>query len=449
MKAVGNQLWVAVVDSFGQLRGRQACDLWLGDVQPASLQRGMLLLEVPNESVKVAIDARYRGDLETIIQDITGSPVSVRTEVRDGAVAGPVPAGRPRARPELPPAPSAPDAAGADTGPFVVVESNRLAHLAADRFCLSGDRDFSPLFVHGPEGCGKTLLAGWVLARLRQLGDVRAPLVLGGEELGRDVVRAYRRRDVGSLRRGWDDHDLLVVDEIHRLRGRRRGQEEAAGLIGRALERGTRVLLLSRHAPRDIPLFSERLQSQMTAGMVVAMGDPSPPERLEILGSVARRLPVRVDADVLTTLARRHPGPLSLVVERLDALARDALAEGVVLDSRRLDGRLRATHRAAMRVEEIVDLVATRLDVAPHRVRTSEKTRSVALARHLCIDLATRSLGLSARQVCRHLGLNSPSTVPYARERVERRRRNDPEFDRLVHLLQTEIEGAQRELPWS
>jgi len=445
MKAVGNQLWVAVVDSFGELRGPQARDLWLSDVQPASLQRGMLLLEVPNASVKVAIDARYRTDLESILHEITGSPVSVRTEVR---ACGLDRAERVRALPPGPLLAPAP-AETPDTGPFVVVESNRLAHLAADRFCLSDERDFSPLFVHGPEGCGKTLLAGWVLARLRQLGDVRRPLVLGAEAMSRDVVRAYRRREVAPLRRAWAERDLLVIDEIHRLRGRRRTQEEAAGLIGRALEGGTRVLLLSRHAPREIPLFSDRLQSQMAAGMVVAMGDPTPSERLEILSRLARRLPVRVDADVLTTLARRHPGPLSVVVDRLGVLAKDALAEGVVLDGRRLDGRLKATHRAALRVDEIVDLVAEHLGVAPGRVRSSEKTRSVAIARHLCIDLATRSLGLSARQVCRHLGLNSPSTVPYARERVARRRGNDPDFDRLVLRLQAEIEGAQRELPWS
>ena len=72
----------------------------------------------------------------------------------------------------------------------------------------------------------------------------------------------------------------------------------------------------------------------------------------------------------------------------------------------------------------------------------------MAAARHLCVYLATRSLGLSSRQICRSLRLRSPSIVAYARRAVERKRRIDPSYEQLIQLLQSKLAGAQRDFTW-
>ena len=103
---------------------------------------------------------------------------------------------------------------------------------------------------------------------------------------------------------------------------------------------------------------------------------------------------------------------------------------------------------AERRLEALVQMLSEETGVAVERIRSAEKSRDVASVRHLCVHLAHRTLGLSARQICRALGLRSPSVVAYARRAVERRSGMDAEFAALLRRVPERLAGAQRDLDW-
>jgi chromosomal replication initiator protein len=450
MNAAGVDIWQAVAEAFVRLRGSKAAELWLGEARPAGLRRGLFTLDVPTPAAKAAIDACYLGDLQDLFREVTGSPVRVLTRVADAAEEA-----------AAPPAPP-PAAVPGDDLPerllrppeFVVTPANRLGARAVERFVLAPSAGWNPLFLYGPAGCGKTELARLALRRLREAGEGGDALVLSGPALMRDVSRAARQGTLPQLQEDWSRRDLLVLDEAHRLRGQRRSQAEAASLIAGMLQRGARVLVLSRHAPQQILDADPRLLSWFLGGMVVALSAPDTDDRRAVLSAVARALPLPAGEDVVEALASRCPGSLSDAVRVLQRAAHDAQAEAAaggaapVLDLQRLDRRLSGPTPAEATMDAIVATIATGSGVAPERIRSPEKSRHVVAARHLCAYLATRSLGLSARQVSRALGLASPSLVGYARRAVDGRRERDPAFDRQVHELQARLQGAQRDFAW-
>jgi chromosomal replication initiator protein len=457
MNTQGTEIWRQVSAAFGRLRGERARTLWLEDARPAGFRRGLFTLDVASPAAKAAIDARYRGDLESLFQEMTGSPVRLLTRLSDDASPGD---GRmaPARAPPVPTAPAgAPEpgarAAGVGGTParpasLVPTAACELALRAAERFVLAPQAGWNPLFVYGPAGCGKTELARHVVARLEAAREAREPLVLSGPALTRDVTRAARTGGLAALRAGWAAADLVVLDEAHRLRGQRRCQAEAATLVSDALSRGARVLILSRHAPHDVLRLDERLRSWFLGGMVVAAGEPDTADRAAVLSAVARTFDVPVTDGVVQALASRCPGTLADAVRTLDRAARAVRAPGAVLDLDRLDPRLAAPTPAELGLAAIVEAVSRETGVPAGRIGSAEKTRAVAAARHLCAYLATHSLGLPARQVCRSLGHASPSLAGYARRAVARRRAEDPAFDRLVHALQARLQGAQRDFAW-
>jgi chromosomal replication initiator protein len=443
MNASGVDIWQAVSAAFVQLRGSKAAELWLADARPAGLRRGLFTLDVATPAAKAAIDARYLSDLTALFHQLTGSPVRVMTRVAEEA--------------EPPLLAAANGAAAAEELPmtlarpaeFVVTASTRLAHRAVERFVLAPAAGWNPLFLYGPSGCGKTELARLALARLRENGGARDPLVLSGPALTRDVSRAARGGTLPLLHADWAGRDLVVLDEAHRLRGQRRSQAETVSLIAGMLQRGVRVLVLSRHAPQQILDADKRLLSWFLGGMVVAMAEPDSADRRAVLAAVARTLEVGIDEDVVTALAERCPGSLSDAVRVLQRAALDCSQEGAErLDLSRLDRRLSGPTPAEATMDSIVAAISASTGVARERIRSTEKSRAVVAARHLCAYLATRSLGLSARQVCRSLGLASPSLVAYARRAVDQRREREPAFDEQVHALQARLQGAQRDFAW-
>jgi chromosomal replication initiator protein len=443
MNASGLDIWQAVSSAFVRLRGSKAAELWLSDARPVGLRRGLFTLDVATPAAKAAIDARYLGDLQALFHELTGSPVRVMTRVADEAETPTlIPSSGGAPADELP-------AALARPAEFVPTAGSRLAQRAVERFVLAPSAGWNPLFLFGPAGCGKTELARLALTRLRENGEARDPLVLSGPALMRDVSRAARNGTLPALQADWAGRDLVMLDEAHRLRGQRRSQAEAASLIAGMLQRGVRVLVLSRHAPQQILDADKRLLSWFLGGMVVAMAEPDATDRRAVLAAVARTLDVGVEEAVVTALAERCPGSLSDAVRVLQRATLDCRQEGVeTLDLGRLDRRLAGPTPAEASMDSIVNAISASSGVDPARIRSPEKSRAVVAARHLCAYLATRSLGLSARQVCRALGLASPSLVAYARRSVERRRESEPAFDEQVHALQARLQGAQRDFAW-
>ena len=120
----------------------------------------------------------------------------------------------------------------------------------------------------------------------------------------KDVTRAARTGGLASRRAEWLARDLLVLDEAHGLRGQRRTQAEAAALLEGLLGRGTRVLVLSRHAPQALHAADPRLLSWYLSGMVVGLGEPDTTAREAVLGAIAATLEVPVDPEVVGALAQ-------------------------------------------------------------------------------------------------------------------------------------------------
>lgn len=442
MDGLGSDIWSAVADAFRKLRGRQAHDLWLAPARPVSLQRGLFTLEVKDAGAKVVLDERYRCDLEDLVREVTGSPVRVRTTV-SGAADPAVPVDDPG--PAAPLLPAEPGRVGRH-GSFVVTAANRMAHLSAQRFLAAKGQGFNPLFIHGPAGSGKTALGACVLQQLQADEPDLDPLVLAGEAVSQDVARAARDGSFGRLQSRWGGRRLILLDEAHRLRNREATQAILVTLIAPALQRGGRVLILSRHAPHDVYALGEKLRSHFLSGFVVALGEPDAAAREAVLAGVAGELGLSVDPRLPGEVARRCPGNLGDAVTALRRAAEGATHGTLGLDA--LTDRLLAPSRGDLALANLVALVAEELGLPVSRIHSAEKARPVALARHLCAYLADRSLGLSTRQICRSLHKSSPSLVAYARRAVERQRARDGGFESLVQRLQLRLEGAQRELSW-
>lgn len=468
LKGLGLDIWREVVEEFGRLRGRPARDLWLAGARPRAFLRGLFTLDVDDATTKAAIDGTYLADLEAIFHSITGSPVRLRVRVegeaaplddegggagsgtsnaasaRRGASSERVTAAArkdgatmrlPAARALLPEGPEV----------YVPTVATRLAAGAIEQLVRG---DVSLLFVHGPSGCGKTALAGWALQRLTEALPDSDPLVLSGESLALDVQRASRDRTFGALQRDWSGRDVVVLDEAHRLRGRDTAQQVAVSLVGPAVDRGGRVLVLSRHAPRQIQALGDRLLSHFLGGLVVAVDELDVADREAVLAAHARRLPIDVEEGVVQALAARAPGPLGEVVGLLGSAAGSAAREKRSLRLADVERWLRGPQQGELSLDALIAMVSAETGIEADRIRSSEKSRHVAHVRHLCVYLAARSLGLSARQICRSFRQRSPSIVAYARRAVERQRGIDPSYEQLIQTVQARLAGAQRDFAW-
>ena len=157
---------------------------------------------------------------------------------------------------------------------------------ASEVIALPGSR-YNPLYIHGPHSSGKTLLANAIANALAaREGGASTVAVVDGAALCNELIEALRSGSLDRWRLRYRSADALVVDNVHRIGGSDRLQEEFFHLFNTFVDAGRQVVLTSDVPPARLPAIVSRLQSRFESGLVVEIGHVSEAE------AVARHTPV-------------------------------------------------------------------------------------------------------------------------------------------------------------
>jgi chromosomal replication initiation ATPase DnaA len=164
---------------------------------------------------------------------------------------------------------------------------NQLALRAAGEIiALPGSR-YNPLFIHGPASSGKTHLAHAIANALKERdGGAWTVAVVDAAALGEELIEVLRAGALDRWRMRYRAADALVVDNVHRIGGSDRLQEEFFHLFTAFTSAGSQVVLTSNVPPSRVPSIAARLQSRFESGLVVEIGRVTEEE------AIARHTPV-------------------------------------------------------------------------------------------------------------------------------------------------------------
>jgi chromosomal replication initiation ATPase DnaA len=164
---------------------------------------------------------------------------------------------------------------------------NQLALRAAGEVvALPGSR-YNPLYLHGPSSSGKTHLAHAIGNALADRdGEAWTVAVIDGAALGDELIEAMRNGALDRWRMRYLAADALIVDNVHRIGGSERLQDEFFHLFNAFIENGRQIVLTGDAPPPRLAAVASRLQSRFESGLVVEIGIVSEAE------AVARHTPV-------------------------------------------------------------------------------------------------------------------------------------------------------------
>jgi chromosomal replication initiation ATPase DnaA len=209
---------------------------------------------------------------------------------------------------------------------------NQLALRAAGEvIALPGSR-YNPLYVHGPSGAGKTHLAHAVANALS---------ARDGTAMADDLQDAISAGLLDRWRLRYRAVDALVIENVQRLAGRERAQDEVFHLFDALRGTGRQVVLTADVPPAQLGGIAERLRSRFESGLVVEIGRVSEAE------AVARHTPVpdgaeaaapTIDAWFEEAEQVREPAPYILPTGPMDSFFLDP--EKVITEWPSLDGLL-------------------------------------------------------------------------------------------------------------
>jgi len=310
---------------------------------------------------------------------------------------------------------------------FVVGDCNRLAHTAASSIAEQNGPRFNPLSIHGGCGLGKTHLLQGVGNALEAKGGIDC-LYVSGEEFTNHFVHAVKSNRTSAFRARYRRLDVLLIDDIHFLANKKATQEEFLHTFNAIDSVGKQIVLTSDVHPKLIGQLSESLVTRFMSGMVVEIEKPDPQTCKQILRYKAAGISRNIAEEVLDLLATRlaHTNVRELEGALLKLIALSEVSKRPIdlgLARRVLDQDMRRT-KPLVRFTDIESLGASYFGVSPAELRSSRRTRTVALARNIVMHLARQHTNLSSTEVGRLMGKDH-TTVLLACQKMAAKLRDD------------------------
>lgn len=331
-----------------------------------------------------------------------------------------------------------------DFAGFIVGEGNRLAFTAARAMAAPNAPLFSPLYIHGATGQGKTHLLHAIAADYLCHFPADAIIYMSAEKFMMEFVAAMRANDSIAFKGRLRAAKLLLVDDIQFIAGKGSTQEEFLHTINDLVESGARIVISSDRAPQHLESVDPRILSRLAGGLVADIQPADLDLRRSILN--ARRASItNVDIPdmVLDFLARSIRSNIRELEGAFNKLLAYAQLTGRPVDMEFAQAMLADSVRANARritVDEIQKACAAHYHIDASEMRSKRRARAVARPRQVAMYLAKKMTPRSLPEIGRIFGGRDHSTVIHAVRTIEELRQTNPEIDSDIRKLQRQLE---------
>ena len=187
---------------------------------------------------------------------------------------------------------------------FVVGTANRLAVAAARGVAEAPGAVYNPLFIYSSSGLGKTHLIGAIGNHAVQRNPELSVEYVALEDFVQQLHAAIASGEMERFKQRYGRVDVLLVDDLQFLTGRRETQSELLRLLNALHGSGRQIVMTSDRPPAEIADVDERLISRLSGGLIVDIGAPDFETRVAILREKCEERKIRFEPGVIEELAR-------------------------------------------------------------------------------------------------------------------------------------------------
>jgi chromosomal replication initiator protein len=458
MSLAPSDVWTRLLDQARRQLPEQVIRTWLEPSEALKVEGNTLFIGVPDRFAADWNESKHGELLASLAPIALGHPLNVVFRVHDEQ----------KTRPQMDffvaPLPEKGSTADLSTNSnsqlsgrytfdnFVIGKSNELAAAAAQAVAEAPGKVYNPLFIYGETGLGKTHLMQAVAHDILQRSPRIRLAFIGTEQFTNELVGSIQGRTTQEFRRRYREIDLLLVDDIHFLKGKEATQEEFFHTFNALYEAGRQIILTSDRPPSEIPGLEARLVSRFQWGMVADIEQPDLEHRTAILKNKAAldHLELTIPDDVIDFIAenvRSSVRELEGSIIRLLAYASLRHQEITVEVARealrdKLKGIDHITTRqeTGVSVQVIQNAVAKEWGVTTEGLRSKVRTKTLTVPRQVSMFLIRELLGLQLVEIGSAFGGRDHSTVIHSLDRVQQELTSNPGFESRVKRLRQQLE---------
>jgi chromosomal replication initiator protein len=434
--------WTQILLWLKERIAPQNFSTWLERTEYSRQENTTLFVRVPSATCKDWISEHYlpeiqkaAKELQLPVRDVCFLADSSDTPAPPPAPAAPVPRFDPTRR-------DSPLDQRYRFDKFVEGTSNQLALAAAKRVANDPGGKFNPLFLYGSVGLGKTHLMQAIGHELRLRMPHWRVCYISAERFMNEMIQSLKEDSMVSFREWIRNVDVLLVDDVQMLARGERTQEEFFHTFNTIYEFRKQIVLTSDCPPKTIAI-EERLRSRFEWGLIADIQAPDKETRQAILMKKAEvdRFPLpegvaKYIAEHVKSNVRALEGCLVRLIAHC-SISDEPLTEE--LAARVLKNQFAGEHQEVT-LDAIQKLVAEHFHIGIKELKAKNNSKRVVFPRQVAMWMARELTESSLPEIARAFGGKHHTTVLHSVEKIGKRKRTDPDFNRELSLLMSSFQ---------
>lgn len=286
---------------------------------------------------------------------------------------------------------------------YVVGSSNTFAYNAALSISEKPSDEFNPFFIYGPSGIGKTHLLYAIANRILDNYPEKVILYVKGEEFTNALIGSLKEGTMSIFRQKYRNVDVLLVDDIQFIAGKKSSQEEFFHTFNALYENHKQIILTSDKSPSEIEVLESRLSSRFKSGLIADIEPPDFELRLAILRKKAENSGLILSDEILEFLADKlHSNIREIegVIKKLSALS---FLSGIEITMRTVKNNigdfLIEEEPSKTVVSRVISETAARFEVSIEEILGRKRDKQIQTARNVSMYIIREITSLSLPEI--------------------------------------------------
>ena len=449
------EIWVKCTDKFKESANEKIFDVWIKPIIPLEVTDTYYKVAVKNSFFKTMLEENYANLIEGILSNIIGKNISLIIETMEGESS--------LSEELLEPRPTKTQQQQLFTEKtaeqqidesnlnpkfvfetFVIGNSNRFAHAAAQAVANNPAHAYNPLFLYGGVGLGKTHLMHAIGNRIKQNNPGMKVLYTTSEKFTNEIINSIQNKNTEAFRQKYRNIDCLIIDDIQFLKGKEQTQVEFFHTFNALKDANKQIIISSDRPPREIETLEDRLRSRFDQGLTADIQPPDLETRMAILRTKALSDNIQMPNDVITLLAtniatniREIEGAYTKIVaytSLMDMPITMETAQKVLSDM----GNTVKTRTITF--EGITKVVAEHYNIKQDELFNKKRTQNIAHPRQVAMYLCRELADLSYPKIGELFGGRDHTTVIHAYEKISKNKNTNlalqKELQEMIEILQ-------------
>jgi len=298
------------------------------------------------------------------------------------------------------------------------------------------------LIIYGGVGLGKTHLVHAIGNETLKNFPEKKILYTNTERFTNQIVQALKNNAIYDFVNYYQLIDLLVIDDIQFLEGRKKTQEIFFNIFNYLHQLDKQIIITSDRPPKDLVGIQERLISRFKWGLSADLQVPDFDTRISILESKMDSKGVNLSRDVLDLISHNIKNSIRELEGVLVSLvAHSALNQkeiDIELTNQVIENFVNHISKE-ITVENIQKLVAEHFGISVDILKTKSRKRDVVVARQLSMYFAKEFTQKSLKHIGQRFDKDH-STVLYSHKAVRNLMDSDLLFKDTVDRLKRKVE---------